>query len=524
RLLDAGISSFQALRQNLTSEDQMVLDNLAAVRQELATLTFNPPAHISPDQYQSRLAQLEIETTDLEKTLAERSATFRTATQPITITTVQTQIPTKGVLVEYVRYRPVDVTAIGSRDNRLGDARYAAYLLFPDGRIEAVDLGDAAAIDAAVKDFSGLLRSPFTHLQAVSPGEAVPNQDAAIAATLRSLIFDPIAPYLADREHLLIAPDGQLNRIPLEALQTEPEGRYLVERYQISYLNSGRDLLKFNLAEPSTAPALLLANPDYDIADSTIPLTQTAQTPLNNTRSLGSDRRSMELGALQFGPLPGTAVEAAAIAPLLPNATILTEDQATENVLKTVAAPRILHIATHGFFLANVEPVNPNSRGLGIELNDASLFNASPKGVVVENPLLRSGLALAGFNARSSGREDGLLTALEAASLNLFGTQLVVLSACETGLGDIANGEGVYGLRRSFAIAGAATQLMSLWLVSDDGTQVLMARYYEKLMAGMGRSEALRATQLEMLKEQGQYSHPYYWASFILAGDWQTLA
>ncbi|NJN20458.1 MAG: CHAT domain-containing protein [Leptolyngbya sp. RL_3_1] len=137
--------------------------------------------------------------------------------------------------------------------------------------------------------------------------------------------------------------------------------------------------------------------------------------------------------------------------------------------------------------------------------------------------MLRSGLALAGFNPRSSGSEDGVFTALEASQLNLFGTQLVVLSACETGLGDIANGEGVYGLRRAFAIAGAESQLMSLWQVSDYGTQSLMARYYENLTTGMGRSEALRAVQLEMIEAGGQYSHPYYWGAFILAGDWRPL-
>ncbi|MGF1522621.1 MAG: CHAT domain-containing protein [Leptolyngbyaceae cyanobacterium] len=378
--------------------------------------------------------------------------------------------------------------------------RYAVYLLFPDGRIEAVDLGAAAEIDAAVQAFSrGLRTVPLP----VSPA----GEKEGEACQLSALIFDPIAPYLADREHLLISPDSQLNRIPFEALQTEADSDYLLQRYQISYLTSGRDLLKLETTTPSTAPALILANPNYDTADAT------AQVASSN------DRRSAKLSQLQVGPLPGTAAEAEAIAPLLPNATILTEDQATENALKAAQAPRILHIATHGFFLADVERSEETQNWLAARSVETSF---PPADMSIENPLLRSGLALAGFNARS-GSEDGVLTALEVANLNLFGTQLVVLSACETGLGDIANGEGVYGLRRTFAIAGAESQLMSLWLVSDDGTQALMARYYEKLMSGMGRSEALRATQLEMITEGGTYSHPYYWASFILAGDWRPL-
>jgi CHAT domain-containing protein len=186
-----------------------------------------------------------------------------------------------------------------------------------------------------------------------------------------------------------------------------------------------------------------------------------------------------------------------------------------------VQAPRILHIATHGFFLANVERPDPNSRGLGVQAFDNPL--APPPGFTIENPLLRSGLALAGFNPRRSGGEDGVFTALEASQLNLFGTQLVVLSACDTGLGQVANGEGVYGLRRAFAIAGAESQLLSLWQVDDFGTQSLMARYYENLTAGMGRSEALRQVQLEMIAADDTYSHPYYWAAFILAGDWRSL-
>jgi CHAT domain-containing protein len=235
-----------------------------------------------------------------------------------------------------------------------------------------------------------------------------------------------------------------------------------------------------------------------------------------------TNRRSTDLSQLQVGPLPGTAAEVAAIQPLLPNATVLVEAGATENRLKQVEAPRILHIATHGFFLSDVERPEPSGTTSFIA-SDNPFASAAPTNVITENPLLRSGLALAGFNTRSSGTEDGVFTALEASQLNLFGTQLVVLSACDTGLGDISNGEGVYGLRRAFALAGAETQLLSLWQVSDFGTQNLMARYYEKLTAGMGRSEALREVQLEMIEEGGQYSHPYYWAAFILAGDWRPL-
>lgn len=140
----------------------------------------------------------------------------------------------------------------------------------------------------------------------------------------------------------------------------------------------------------------------------------------------------------------------------------------------------------------------------------------------VDNPLLRSGLALAGANQGRSGDDDGVLTALEATALDLWGTKLVVLSACDTGVGEVKNGDGVYGLRRALFLAGAESQLMSLWPVSDRSTRELMAGYYQALVQNAGRGEALRRVQLKMLRNKLR-SHPYYWASFILAGEWANL-
>jgi CHAT domain-containing protein len=206
---------------------------------------------------------------------------------------------------------------------------------------------------------------------------------------------------------------------------------------------------------------------------------------------------------------------------MLPGVTLLTGSQATENALKQLQSPKILHIATHGFFLNNVPLVAPPDFS-GSLFQEGAFNQIPPTSGNTENPLLRSGIALAGFNPRQSGSEDGVLTALEAAGLNLSGTELVVLSACETGLGDVANGDGVYGLRRALAVAGTDSQLQSLWIVDDFGTKDLMVSYYKRLMANVERSEALRQTQLEMLQNR-QYQHPYYWAAFIPSGDWRAM-
>ena len=136
--------------------------------------------------------------------------------------------------------------------------------------------------------------------------------------------------------------------------------------------------------------------------------------------------------------------------------------------------------------------------------------------------MLRSGLALAGANLHKGDDDDGILTALEAAGLNLWGTKLVTLSACDTGIGEVKNGEGVYGLRRAFVLAGTETLVMSMWPVSDYVTREMMTAYYKGLKQGQGRGEAMRQVQLSMLKSKDR-AHPFYWASFIQSGEWANL-
>jgi CHAT domain-containing protein len=203
---------------------------------------------------------------------------------------------------------------------------------------------------------------------------------------------------------------------------------------------------------------------------------------------------------------------------LFPDAQVFTGRQATKNALQQMVVPKILHIATHGFFLEAPDAGSKPAAG-ALALQGTRGIRA---GMKVENPLLRSGLALAGANLKKSGGDDGILTALEASSLNLWGTKLVTLSACDTGVGEVKNGEGVYGLRRAFFLAGAESLVMSLWPVSDYVTRELMTEYYAGLKKGLGRGEALRQAQLAMLKRKSR-QHPFYWASFIQSGEWANL-
>ena len=227
-----------------------------------------------------------------------------------------------------------------------------------------------------------------------------------------------------------------------------------------------------------------------------------------------------ELATLQFAQLPGTAQEAAALAQVLPGARVYTGPDATEAQLKQLTGPSILHIATHGFFLRAKGP----ARGGLLSREPSALPPAGGPAGEPDEALARSGLALAGVNQRSSGEgEDGVLTALEVAGLDLWGTRMVVLSACETGVGEARNGQGVYGLRRALVLAGSESQVMSLWQVADDATRELMIGYYQRLRSGEGRAEALRNVQLAMLHGRPGRIHPFYWASFIESGDWRPL-
>jgi CHAT domain-containing protein len=202
---------------------------------------------------------------------------------------------------------------------------------------------------------------------------------------------------------------------------------------------------------------------------------------------------------------------------------LLTKRQATKTALSQMRSPRLLHIATHGFFLEDQNLTSAGERGAETLTDDPerTLQQLERRGGV-ENPLLRSGLALAGANEQKDD-DNGILTALEVTGLNLWGTKLVTLSACDTGVGEVKKGDGVHGLRRALVLAGAETQVMSLWAVSDQATRELMVSYYGKLKHGQGRGEALRRAQLEMLKKVNR-RHPYFWAGFIQSGEWANLA
>lgn len=491
RVLDVMGQSLEQFRQRIDPGLHQKFDQLVALRSQLAQLSFASELPLA--ERQKQFQEISGQMQDISQVMSLQSLDYQQIYRPITLPQIQAAIPDNAALVEFIRYHPHQVT--GGKSQRWGEPHYAIAILRNQGQPHWADLGLASDLDPLIQAF----RQSITDLRLTE------SEVRSAGQVLEQKLFGSVRPWLQSVPHLLISPDSQLNLIPFAAL-VNPQNRYLVESHEITYLTSGRDLIR--MADPTveSLPAVILANPDFHQPNSTLkPVVANAQ-------------RSADLATVQVSPLPGTAQEAEAIAALLPQPQLLTGSEATATNIKATKNPKILHLATHGFFL-----------------KDVSISTVSKTVFHVENPLLRSGLALTGFNDRENGTDDGTLTAYEVAGLDLRGTQLVVLSACETALGEIINGEGVYGLRRAFTLAGARSQLMSLWKVSDGGTRDLMIRYYQRLTQGQGRGGALRQVQVAMIKgqlvpstsEPGSrlnYQLPYYWAAFIPIGDWQPLS
>ena len=516
RILDAAAASVATLRGKLGPDDQKVLDDLAAARARLAALIVaGPRATDSPDDYSVEVGRLEREVKRLEDIARRRSAAYRVQSQPIELDAVQKAIPADGVLVEIVAYQPYDARAVGPWDpTKQPPRRYGAYLLRPTGDPSWVELGDAKTIDAAADAFLAALADPDR------------SDVSALGRALYDRAFKGLVAQLGQTRRVLIAPDGLLNLVPFGAV-VDTSGRYLIQRFNFSYLTSGRDLLRLGAAARAKRGPVIVADPRFDSAD---PEPAGTKKPSARSSDVVASRglRSRDLRGKKWAQLPGTAEEADALASLLGQVEVLRGTHATEAALKKVAGPRILHIATHGFFLPAEAARPPDAAASAASAAPAlpvasSAAPAQADLMAPENPLLRSGLVLAGANRLSSGGEDGILTALEAAGLDLWGTQMVVLSACETGVGKVTEGDGVHGLRRALVIAGAESLVMSLWQVDDRATRELMAGFYRRLEQGEGRSDALRQVQLQMLRRP-RTSHPYYWASFVPTGSWAPLA
>jgi len=421
--------------------------------------------------------------------------------QEVSPAQVAAVLPSDSVMVEFQRYKPYNGNK--PKTQRWGEARYLALILKPNSSIKAVPLGPAKPIEAAIA------KALVTTQEALADSQT--NWDS-----VRHLVLDPLKSQLKDSNHWFLSPDAELTRIPFLALPSANSGqRLLSDDVKISVLTTGRDLLRLQKPPGTSEKAAVIVNPSFSLnADSG------SFASADLSEQVGQ-RRSAELGSKVWAPLPQTQSEGEEIAQLL-SVPLISKDKATTNFLQTIDGPKVLHIATHGFFQPNQETTPPDL------LRTISSDHQLLRSLKSEDPMLRSGLVLAGAdNPTANPADDGYLTSAEATGLQLDGTEIVVLSACSTGQGDSKTGEGLYGLQRALTVAGARSTLLSLWKVDDDATRAFMVRYYTLLKEGKGRGEALVQVQREFrtdpaYKAKG-WDRPYYWAAWQLTGDWKPI-
>jgi tetratricopeptide (TPR) repeat protein len=483
--LEAAGAQRKALRSGDRPALQAQLEELAQVRRSLVE------AALAPAMPEPAIAAHRRRVTDLEQRRDALEARLARSLPALDLElrlrstdrhAVAAALPADSALVEYVRHRPRAFGAVASRgEPDSHPERYAAFVL-PAGEPDAVvleDLGPAERIDALARTFLEAVAG--TSGRAVSTRPAGAGASASAGTDLRACVLDPLLGATAGATHLVLAPVGPLAQLPFEVLPSG-DGR-LIDTHLVSYVDVGRDVLRFGGERPEdAAPPLVLAGPDYGPAPA---------------------------GEPGFRALDGAAAEGRSVARRLGVDAVEGPDAGKERA-HAAPAPWVLHLATHGFFLVQ-PPITAIVDGVA-ERRSAGAGQVS-RIAVLDDPMLRSGVALAGAN-----EGDGLLTAADLAGLDLDATELVVLSACDTGRGDPSRSEGVFGLRRAFALSGARTVVISLWKVPDDDTRELMELFYDALFEpGLPRAEALRQAQRTLAARRPD--QPFRWGAFICQGD-----
>jgi CHAT domain-containing protein len=404
------------------------------------------------------LAALEKEANDMERSLSQRSSDFSQgySAERLSLNQVSSLLNDQEAVIEFVRIQKFE-------NDFTADSRYAALILIKGAAPKLVVLDNGNQLETRYAKF---YRNSI--------------QQKSSDTYSYDQFWGRVEPMLAGKKVLYISADGVFNQISLNTLK-KPDGDYLLNKYDIIMVGNSKDViaLKTQKATATKKTAFLLGFPDY--------------------------------GGNAVAALPGTKVEIETISKILKaggyQTTPFLQKTATEAVVKTIKGQSLIHIATHGYFQPDVDQAS-----LGVHQENAK-----------NNPLLRSGLLLAGASPTIKGEvmpnlesnDNGVLTAYEAMNLSLDGTDMIILSACETGLGDVRAGEGVYGLQRAFLVAGAKAIVMSLWKVDDAATQALMTNFYTNLSKGMPKTKAFKQAQVQLMTK---FKDPYYWGAFVMMG------
>jgi len=437
---------------------------------------------------------LEEKSNDLEMQLSQNVSGFKRSKTEVTPEQVLAKLSPEQTLIDFLVYTEVDL-----KTQKYKSEQVIALIANKQNGIKLIKLGELAPIAAAIKTYQAAI---------------VPTKDNAntreqtlkqTAQTLYAQLWQPLTPHLQNKKTVYLIPDGDLHLLPFKALQDKC-GKYLAEKWQLITLSSARDIVLPPLTGKATTAAIFAA-PSY--GDDTV-------ATVNTTRAI--DLKNIHFSALASALNEGQQIDKLfrKKQPKSP-AKLFLKDQATEQTVTATISPKILHLATHGFFFEDSKPDEKAlEHGIMRGLDQPMPFTN------IDNPLTRSGLAFVGANLGVKGitqadGSDGILTALEVLNLNLEGTDLVTLSACDTGKGDVKIGEGVYSLNRAFQEAGAKAVLSTLWSVDDKATAEFMQKFYNRFLDGKPAQQSIQETQNEFMHDK-QYSNPFYWAGFVMMG------
>ena len=478
------------------------------------SLAFSGPGHGGIEQYKANLDEIQKQHDDLEKKLLKLSSKFQEFMKPREIgwRQVADALPEGAVLIDFAS---------------LWDKRFLAFIVHfgSDKCVQLIDLGSGEEISKLIRDLRIEIRKGKD--KNIGFDDKLYHQ---LSRKLYQKIIKPLKGALGAVGHYIISPDGALCLLPFEILINEND-EYLMEEEGrlITYITAPRDLLYGPVGEKRNR-ALMIGDPDYDWDGYIDSESDSGYTPLDSEDNKDG-RRSFLLDDHRFGRIKNTTYEVDEIASHLigkyEHRTPFTRWEAREELLSEARDFGIIHIATHGFFL----PIERRKEKGTLAQDEKHAFPMVRSAdieaeVYVENPLLRSGLAFAGANVTLDKKtgSQGILTAEKVLSLPLRGTDLLVLSACETGMGDVNVGEGVFGLQRAFSIAGVANLVMSLWKVPDYETKTFMVKFYNYMIEDKEnpRIALSKATkdQLKMMRDRFDTDHPnpYFWSGFVLSG------
>ena len=466
--LNEDIEMKQNLIVNSSPENKVIFEQIKFLESKISNRNFI-------NKKLNDVSQLEIKLNKLENKLYQALPEIKP--RIFSVKEISDLLPSESLLIEFQQY---DVSE-GNVVFKEKEPRYSLTILKPDEEVISIDLGNASEINEIIKSLS----------ENIIQGNQSLIEESLAKIYLK--IFEPINQYLTNVKTIYISPDSSINLIPFNIIKIPKIEKYISEFYEINLVANAREL--FNILNKEKVEnnnkSVVFSNPDFYLDEVKV------------VENIDLENKYLRIGnsCKTWNYLEGTIEEGNQIKKLI-NAKLFTDKEATVNNLKSLdSPPKILHMATHGYFCEDKQ------------------FS--------RHPLVKSGIVLAGANnLDNEGDDDGYLTSLEAAKLNLKNTELVVLSACNTALGDIETGNGVLGLRRALSVAGARSTLLSLWAVDDFATRAFMTSFYQKLKAGNNLRDSLIMTQQDfrngVIKSDDPYidwSEEFYWGAFQLSGD-----